>query len=315
MADDTGTVVGRKPDSDLSPQEVGERIIGLCKDFPQGLSDKVLQNEMPGIEPKSRALAINQLLNTGKIDLLTSAEGVVFYKLKGASKASGVRGDQEEKIVFGIIEEAGNTGTWIRDIRIKSNLGQVQLNRVLKSLENKKHIKAVKSVNATRKKVYMLYGLEPDRSVTGGAWYTDQEFESEFVEILNQQSYNYLYEKLEKSRQAGSNTGPMAARSMSMATSKEVSKYISDLGISKIELKEEDIEAILDTLIYDGKLEKTTKVIDGNEVKYYRAVESLLPTNGLVRIPCGVCPVYKNCHDTLGAVNPVNCQYLTEWMP
>jgi len=315
MADDTSTMVGRKPDSDLSPQEVGERIIGLCKDFPQGLSDKVLQNEMPGIEPKSRALAINQLLNTGKIDLLTSAEGVVFYKLKGASKASGVRGDQEEKIVFGIIEEAGNTGTWIRDIRIKSNLGQVQLNRVLKSLENKKHIKAVKSVNATRKKVYMLYGLEPDRSVTGGAWYTDQEFESEFVEILNQQSYNYLYEKLEKSRQAGSNTGPMAARSMSMATSKEVSKYISDLGISKIELKEEDIEAILDTLIYDGKLEKTTKVIDGNEVKHYRAVESLLPTNGLVRIPCGVCPVYKNCHDTLGAVNPVNCQYLTEWMP
>ena len=57
--------------------------------------------------------------------MLTSAEGVVFYKLKGASKASGVRGDQEEKIVFGIIEEAGNTGTWIRDIRIKSNLGQV----------------------------------------------------------------------------------------------------------------------------------------------------------------------------------------------
>ena len=164
----------RKPDSELTAQEIGERITGLCRDFPQGLSDKVLQNEMPGIEPKNRAMAINQLLNTGKIDLLTSPEGVVFYKLKGASKASSVRGDQEEKIVFGIIEEAGNKGTWIRDIRIKSNLGQViglhhksccitdriyfvqvQLNRVLKSLENKKHIKAVKSVNATRKKVYM----------------------------------------------------------------------------------------------------------------------------------------------------------------
>ena len=66
MADDTSTMVGRKPDSDLSPQEVGERIIGLCKDFPQGLSDKVLQNEMPGIEPKSRALAINQVLSRSK---------------------------------------------------------------------------------------------------------------------------------------------------------------------------------------------------------------------------------------------------------
>lgn len=117
----------RKPDSELTAQEIGERITGLCRDFPQGLSDKVLQNELPGIEPKNRAMAINQLLNTGKIDLLTSPEGVVFYKLKGASKASTVRGDQEEKIVFGIIEEAGNRGTWIRDIRIKSNLGQVSL--------------------------------------------------------------------------------------------------------------------------------------------------------------------------------------------
>ena len=70
MADDTGTMVGRKPDSDLSPQEVGERIIGLCKDFPQGLSDKVLQNEMPGIEPKSRALAINQVRIHHSVSLL-----------------------------------------------------------------------------------------------------------------------------------------------------------------------------------------------------------------------------------------------------
>jgi len=304
----------RKPDSELTVEEIGERIINLCKDFPQGLGDKVLQNDMPGIEPKNRALAVNQLLNSGKIDLFTSNEGGLLYRLKAASKASNVRGDQEEKIVFRIIEEAGNKGTWIRDIRIKSNLGQVQLNRVLKSLENKKHIKAVKSVNATRKKVYMLYDLQPDRSVTGGAWYTDQEFESEFVEILNQQSYNYLYDKLEKSRESANASGPMAARNMSMATSKEVAKFISDLGISKIELKHEDIESILDTLIFDGKVEKTTRTQEGTEVKFYRAVESLLPNTGLVRIPCGVCPVIKNCND-VGAVNPIKCQYLTEWLP
>ena len=35
----------------------------------------------------------------------------------------------------------------------------------------------------------MLYNLEPDHSVTGGAWYSDQDFETEFVEILNQQCY------------------------------------------------------------------------------------------------------------------------------
>ena len=159
-----------------------------------------------------------------------------------------------------------------------------------------------------------LYDLEPDRSVTGGAWYTDGDFESEFVEILNQHSYRYLYEKLEKSRDLAATAGPLSARNMSLATSKEVAKYISDLGIIKIELKQDDIESILDTLIYDGKVEKTTKIQEDKEIKFYRAVESLLPTTGLVRIPCGVCPVYKNC-SSIGAVNPIDCQYLKEWLP
>ena len=140
-------------------EEISERIIGLCKDFPQGLSDKVLQNDMPDVDPKARVSAINTLLNSGKIDLLQASAqsgGGLLYRLRNPnSKASNLRGDQEEKLVYRIIEEAGNKGTWIRDIRIKSNLVQVQLNRVLKSLENKKHIKSVKSVNATRKKVYM----------------------------------------------------------------------------------------------------------------------------------------------------------------
>ena len=43
----------------------------------------------------------------------------------------------------------------------------------------------------------MLFNLTPDRSVTGGAWYSDQDFESEFVEVLNQQCFKYLQQKVE----------------------------------------------------------------------------------------------------------------------
>lgn len=42
----------------------------------------------------------------------------------------------------------------------------------------------------------MLYNLEPDRTVTGGAWYSDQDFESEFVEVLNQQCFKFLVQKV-----------------------------------------------------------------------------------------------------------------------
>ena len=291
---------------------VCERILSLCEEFPRGLSDKVLQNDMPNIDPKVRASAINQLLNSGKIDLFKSNEsGGLLYRLKNPSKAATIRGDQEEHIVYKIIEEAGNKGTWIRDIRIKSNLVQIQLNKVLRALITKKHIKEVKSVNATRKKVYMLYDLEPDPSVTGGAWYTEQDFESEFVEVLNQQCYRYLYDKLEKSRE--SQEGPLAARNLSLSTSGEVLNFISDLGISKIQLKQEDIESILNTLVFDRKVEKSTSTKNGDEIKLYRAIETLLPTTGLVKIPCGVCPVANRCSD-IGSITPCKCTYITEWM-
>ena len=49
---------------------------------------------------------------------------------------------------------------------------------------------------ATKKKVYMLYNLEPDSTVTGGAWYSDQDFESEFVDVLNQQCFKFLEQKV-----------------------------------------------------------------------------------------------------------------------
>ena len=46
----------------------------------------------------------------------------------------------------------------------------------------------------------MLYNIEPDRTITGGAWYSDQDFESEFVDILNQQSHRFLKEKAEAAK-------------------------------------------------------------------------------------------------------------------
>ena len=70
-----------------------------------------------------------------------------------------------------------------------------------------------------------------------------QDFESEFVEILNQQCFRFLYQKLEKARE--SPEGPLSTRNISLASSKEVLKYISELGISKVALRVEDIEAIL----------------------------------------------------------------------
>lgn len=131
------------------------KIIELVTEFPQGVSDKVLIANMPTVDPKARAMVINKLLMAEKIDLFNGKDGLLYRK-REPSKAGSIAGDQEEKVVFKIIEGAGNIGVWIRDIRAKSNLGQTQLNKVLKSLETKNLIKSVKSVNASKKKVSFI---------------------------------------------------------------------------------------------------------------------------------------------------------------
>ncbi|XP_032951085.1 DNA-directed RNA polymerase III subunit RPC6 isoform X3 [Rhinolophus ferrumequinum] len=207
-------------------------IIELCHQFPHGITDQVIQNEMPHIEAQQRAVAINRLLSMGQLDLLRSNTGLL-YRIKDSQNAGKMKGsDNQEKLVYQIIEDAGNKGIWSRDIRYKSNLPLTEINKILKNLESKKLIKAVKSVAASKKKVYMLYNLQPDRSVTGGAWYSDQDFESEFVEVLNQQCFKFLQTKAETARESKQN--PMIQRNSSFASSHEVWKYICELGISKV---------------------------------------------------------------------------------
>jgi len=293
-------------DSEKSDEE---KILELLNTFPQGINDNVLIANMPEVEPKARASAINRLLVGEKLDLFKGSDGLL-YKLRAPSQAAAISGDQEEKIVFRIVESSGNLGAWIRDIRAKSNLGHTQLTKVLKVLENKRLIKAVKSVNATKKKVYMLYELEPDHSVTGGAWYSDQDFESEFVEILNQQCYRFLYHKLETSQTKSASAGPIASKNASMVAVKDVTNFITDLGISKVSLKEKDIEAILNTIVLDGKAERCGGLAGP---VLYRAVEPLLPSAGLARCPCGVCPIMRRCGDK-GSIRPQTCEYFRDWL-
>ncbi|KAM9315773.1 DNA-directed RNA polymerase III subunit RPC6 isoform 1-T1 [Gastrophryne carolinensis] len=250
--------------------EIENRIIELCQQFPHGITDQVIQNEMPHIEAKQRAMAINRLLSTGQLDLLRSTAGLL-YRLKETQAAGKMKGsDNQEKLVYQIIEDAGNKGIWSRDIRYKSNLPLTEINKILKNMESKKLIKAVKSVAA---------------------------------ELARDSKQN-----------------PMIQRNSSFASSHEVWKYICELGISKVELSMEDIETILNTLIYDGKVEMTIIAakegtvgsVDG-QMKLYRGVNPIIQPAGLVRTPCGLCPVFDDCHEG-GDISPSNCVYMSEWL-
>ncbi|XP_058067063.1 probable DNA-directed RNA polymerase III subunit RPC6 [Anopheles bellator] len=288
---------------------VGFQIIALVRDKPEGITNDDLSEALQSVPVEERLQAVNKLLVDGVLEILKRGNTLV-YRLKDPGKKSNAPKDidNEERVIYNIVEEGGNKGIWIRDIRVKSNLVMTQLTKVLKQLENKKLIKAVKSVNASKKKVYMLYNLEPDRSITGGAWYQDQDFEAEFVDVLNQQCLRFLRMKRDSART--STDGPLAVQKLSECSVADVHRFISDLGISKISLDEDDLETILKTVVYDGKAERIAQV-DGKFL--YRAIEAPLEPPGLVQIPCGICPVIKNCSDC-GEVTPKLCTYISEWL-
>lgn len=207
----------------------------LAQSKPKGFSHKDIAAKLAHIDGEQRADVVNKLLLRGNIVLYTHGSSLL-YKIKDPSKVKIAKGsDNEEKIVYSIIEEAGNKGIWIRDIRYKSNLNNTSLTKILKNLEAKKIIKSVKSVAAGKRKVFMLYELQPDRSITGGAWYQDQEYEAEFVDVLNDCCYKYLQKQ--KARMADCKSGPLAARNISYVSSKDVWQHITDLKISKVALR------------------------------------------------------------------------------
>ena len=62
------------------------------------------------------------------------------------------------------------TGLWTKDMKFKTNLQQPQITKILKVLEGRSLVKAIKPVNQPSKKFYMLFDLDPAREITGGAW-------------------------------------------------------------------------------------------------------------------------------------------------
>jgi len=98
-------------------------------------------------------------------------------------------------------------------------------------------VKTVKSVAAKSKKLYMLFNITPAKELTGGPWYTEHEFDHEFISELRA----VVLEMVKAKGQIGV---------------KEITNALTQCGISKIELSEPDVEQLVTTLLLDGDVEE-----------------------------------------------------------
>ncbi|KAF1797712.1 RNA polymerase Rpc34 [Mucor lusitanicus] len=328
MDDLRDTAMGEVADGQEAPfgLTTGEwKFYQFVRNSPKGVKFTDRPDDM---DVQESYLAMNSLLkkNTLEVISLNGENMLKAIDLRDAEKASKLNDDA--RLVYNTIRSAGNNGIWTKDLKKKTNLHTIVLNRTLKSLEQKQEIKAVKHVKYPTRKIYMLFSLSPSSEVTGGAWYTDQELDTDFIDSLKAACLKYIMSR-SFPRVEGVNDAVFGADHEHYPTATEVRRFITESRISSIDLSVKDITSLLDVLVYDGVVEKKLPFMagmedfsddedDGDEgvqwsYKAIRKVASRLPTEALTEIPCGKCPVFSFCIED-GPISPMNCEYFKTWL-
>jgi DNA-directed RNA polymerase III subunit RPC6 len=161
---------------------------------------------------------------------------LLFYNLVSDEVASKFAGlDASARMVYQVIERAGNMGIWTKDIKKETNIQNQAMNKILKALESRRLIKQVKSVTAKNKKLYMMYSLTPSTELTGGVWYSDLEFDHEFISELR----TFLMHCVRRLNGGHGCTLP------------EILEKLQEAKVSRVPLSLDNVRQLMQTLMYD----------------------------------------------------------------
>ncbi|RHY43300.1 hypothetical protein DYB26_000054, partial [Aphanomyces astaci] len=251
---------------------------------------------------------INDLVSDGRIKIFQQGSNLM-YGLVAKEEAERMRGltyvhscrvhwfivcvnRVEQRGVLHEIEKAGNKGIWTRDIKTKTNIPEVIIRKTIRLLETRHLVKAVKSISQKNKKLYMLFDLVPSRDITGGPWYNEQEFDHDFIDTLRNFVCQFIRAK---------------ASPLGIVTLKQITDKVHESGIAKVSLGPDEMMSILNTLIYDDRVEEEWRDVS------YKVSREVTDFDSLSDTPCGICPVFDQCADG-NIISPATCIYLTKWL-
>ena len=121
--------------------------------------------------------------------------------------------------------------------------------------------------------------------------YTDTEKDTEFIEVLREACYK-------KITMSG------------VASLSEIYTFIKEKRLSRVHLRDENIKSVLDTLVYEGRIDMAETPDD---IHYRPALLTLPNVSPLASVPCGICPVFHDCQSG-GVISPDNCVYFNSWL-
>ncbi|EWC43587.1 hypothetical protein DRE_01474 [Drechslerella stenobrocha 248] len=267
---------------------------------------------IPKRDPQVLMETVNELLGLGYFKTLRRGD-VFVYRVVTKDAVDRLRTlSSDEAMVYQHIESSAREGIWTKTLKTRTNLHQTVLTRCLKTLEGQRMIKSVKSVKFPTRKIYMLAELTPTIEVTGGPWFTDAELDADFINALLVAVERFVASRSFPKQRAGAGAGgivPFEAGYTGYPTLSAITTWVKNSSLTEVDLTEVDIKALLDVLIYDGKLER---VIGGTAYKAIKKVEGG-GGHGFTEAPCGRCPVFDLCNED-GPINAANCVYFDKWL-
>lgn len=228
----------------------------------QTISNEKIQNVFKDMDVTELQICLNSLLSKSLLNAQQDQNGGLQFVAFSKSEASTMgQLESDEGIIFSNIRGAGNEGIWTKQLKLRANLHQTVMQRCLKSLESKGLIKAVKSVKFPTRKIYMLSSLTPSVELSGGPWYTDNELDTVFIDQLCTVLYQFIASKTwpgKRDHSGDPSNRPIypATHINSLPTVSTCLQFLKKSNITDTSLLAENVQSLLDVLVYDGKVEK-----------------------------------------------------------
>jgi DNA-directed RNA polymerase III subunit RPC6 len=87
-------------------------------------------------------------------------------------------------MAYASIDSAGTNGIWTKHLLKRVGFHAKVLERTLRSLETKGRIVSMAHVKHPQRKMFIVAGLQPSESATGGAWYTGKELDKPLIDLV-----------------------------------------------------------------------------------------------------------------------------------
>ncbi|CAK7902930.1 DNA-directed RNA polymerase III subunit RPC6 [[Candida] anglica] len=266
----------------MSLSEKAESLHQKMLEFPTSklFGQDELQELLNIPNPMELVKTAQELVSNNLIKLMKQGDELKFQAISTseASKISSMSND--EAMIYSHIEASGREGIWTKTIKAKTNLHQHIVVRCLKSLENQRYIKSIKSVKHPTRKIYMLYNLQPSIEVTGGPWFTDSELDTEFIDSLLTVIWRFVASKsFPTAFQPPSSSNNMVQASFpsnhtGFINLDDIMEFITSNKITNIELATNDIRSLCEVLIYDDKLEQVNGTMDTYKASWQSVLEA-----------------------------------------